>query len=293
MYADSLALAGRHDTVRMPVIWLAVALSLTLHALVLFGWLPQFEPVRLDSASEDPSRTNLTVQIAPERSAAPPSRAAPPTASAPPAPPRRGLPDKPRVRPPSPPPAVPFNRPTPYVPAPAEQPPAATPPEGDLAAYIEARRRARGETTDPRGALSREIAPPQQEESEEERRRRIVAANLGLDRAPSFGGDPRTGGGIFQITRMTYGDAEFVFFGWNKDIKRNSRQRITVAKGDAPDIETAVIRRMIAIIREHEKGDFTWVSHRLGRDVTLSARPADTSGLEDFLKREFYGTAAR
>jgi hypothetical protein len=124
-------------------------------------------------------------------------------------------------------------------------------------------------------------------------RRRIVAANLGLDRAPSFGGDPRTGGGIFQITRMGFADAEFVFFGWNKDIKRNSRQRIEVQKGDNPSVELAVVRRMIVIIREHEKGDFTWISQRLGREVTLSARPADSAGLEEFLMKEFYMSASR
>lgn len=92
---------------------------------------------------------------------------------------------------------------------------------------------------------------------------------------------------------MTYGDAEFVFFGWNKDIKRNSRQRIEVTRGEHPSIELAVVRRMIGIIREHEKGDFTWVSHRLGREVTLSARPSDTVGLEEFLMKEFYMTASR
>lgn len=276
----------------MPAIGLAVALSLALHALLLFAWLPRFEPVRLDTASRQAPRAGLVVQLEPGRRAAPTPSAGQPVPRAAPPPPRRGLPEKARARPPSPPRAVPFNRPTPYVPAPPEQPPAATPPDGDLAAYIEARRRARGET-DPRAALSREIAPPQQEESEEERRRRIVAANLGLDRAPAFVANPRAGGGIFQITRMGYTDAEFVFFGWNKNIGRNSRQRIGVVRGDSPDIEIAVIRRMIAIIREHEQGDFTWVSQRLGRDVTLSARTADSAGLEDFLKREFYGAAPR
>jgi hypothetical protein len=289
----------RHDSVRVPVIWFAAALSIALHALVLFGWLPQFEPIKLDAAlSEDPSRTQLTVQIAPERPRAQPQPAQPPsTARIAPPPARRGLPEPPRARPPSPPRAVPFNRPAPYTPAPpdrpAVKPPPAPAPEGDFASLLEQRRRERGESTEPRAALREEIAPPQPQESDEERRRRIVAANLGLDRTPSFGGDPRTGGGIFQITRLNYADAEFVFFGWNKDVKRNTRQRIEVAKGDNPTIEIAVVRRMIAIIREHEKGDFTWVSHRLGREVTLSARPADAAGLEDFLMREFYMAGTR
>jgi hypothetical protein len=45
---------------------------------------------------------------------------------------------------------------------------------------------------------------------------------------------------------------------------------------------------MIAIIRDHERGDFVWESRRLGRNVTLSARPRDEAGLKDFLMREFF-----
>jgi hypothetical protein len=287
----------RHDTVRVPVIWFAAALSVALHLLVLFAWLPQFEPIKLDDKADEPSHSSLNVQITPERPRAQAQMPSSPQVAQAPPPPRRGLPEPPRARPPSPPPAVPFNRPSPYVPKPPDQPPSAKPappaPESDFAAMLEQRRRARGETSDARAALREEIAPPQQQESEEQRRSRIVAANLGLDRAPSFGGDPRTGGGIFQITRMGFADAEFVFFGWNKDIKRNSRQRIEVQKGDNPSVELAVVRRMIVIIREHEKGDFTWISQRLGREVTLSARPADSAGLEEFLMKEFYMSASR
>jgi len=49
------------------------------------------------------------------------------------------------------------------------------------------------------------------------------------------------------------------------------------------------VRRMIELIRTHYKGDFKWESHRLDRVVTLSARPEDSEGLEDFLLREFFG----
>jgi len=87
---------------------------------------------------------------------------------------------------------------------------------------------------------------------------------------------------------MSYDYAEFVFFGWNKDIRRDTAQTIDVRKGAESDIRIAVIRRMIAIIREHENGDFVWESHRLERHVTLSARPRDNAGLEDFLWKEFF-----
>jgi hypothetical protein len=60
-------------------------------------------------------------------------------------------------------------------------------------------------------------------------------------------------------------------------------------------MQIAVVRRMIEIIRENTDtdGDFLWISHRLDRELTLSARPEDTAGLEDFLMQEFFGKQAR
>ena len=79
-----------------------------------------------------------------------------------------------------------------------------------------------------------------------------------------------------------------MFYGWNKDIRRDTAHTIEVRKGQHANIRLAVVRRMIAIIREYEKEDFVWESHRLNRDVTLSARPRDTAGLEAFLIEEFF-----
>ena len=160
------------------------------------------------------------------------------------------------------------------------------PPSDDLASFIEARRRAREPA--PASAPSQASPPAPPADSEQERRNRIVADNLGLNRTPSFGAERKHGGGIFQVQRIGYNDAEFFFFGWNKAISRNSQQMIEVRRGDNPSTELAVVRRMIAIIREHEQGDFVWQSQRLGRDVSLSARMSDNAGLEDFLMREFF-----
>jgi hypothetical protein len=153
---------------------------------------------------------------------------------------------------------------------------------------VEARRRARAQAA---AEAAPPASPPPSTSSAEDanaRANRIAAANLGANRKPSFGSDNRRGGGVFGIERISYDSAEFTFYGWNKDIKRNTLQLIEVRKGDEPDIRIAVIRRMIAIIREQEKEDFVWESKRLGRDVVLSARPRDTRGLEDFLMREFF-----
>jgi hypothetical protein len=95
------------------------------------------------------------------------------------------------------------------------------------------------------------------------------------------------------LGRVNYDTADFLFFGWNKDIKRKIMQTIEVRRDNNPDIRIAVVRKMISIIREYERGDFVWDSQRLGRSLTLSARPADNAGLEEFMMREFFEVPQR
>ena len=176
---------------------------------------------------------------------------------------------------------------TPVLPAVPPQP-ATIPqpaPVTDLAAYIEARRRERGESP---SSAQQPSSSEKAAEDENERQNRIIAANIGMNGRPTFGKDPKSGGGIFQIKTMEYSYAEFYFFGWDKDIKRNTKQVIEVRKGDNPDIQIAIVRKMIGIIREHETENFLWESHRLGRQVTLSARARDTAELEAFMLQEFF-----
>ena len=105
----------------------------------------------------------------------------------------------------------------------------------------------------------------------------------------TFGYDPTRRGGVFHIEHLSDDAAEFIFYGWHKAMRRNMAQLIEVRKGGNPNIRIAIIRRMIAIIREYEQDDFVWESQRLGRNVTLSARARDNAGLEDFLMIEFFG----
>lgn len=270
----------------VPTIRVAFVLSVVLHAIVLFGLHPREHELSLELDERGTGGGPLVLQLAPEPSRAtspPPSPVPAPVAQAPA--PKRAAPVKAAPRPSPTPPVIAQAQPAPVAVPPPAPPaaaaPALTPVEGDFSSFLDARRRARG-------AAPAESAPSTRElEDERERHNQAVAANLGLNRTPTFGRD-RSGGGVFQIQRMSVDSAEFIFFGWNADIRRNSTQRIEVTKGDNADIQIAVVRRMIGIIRDHESGDFTWISQRLGRDVTLSARAGDNAGLEDFMMQEFF-----
>lgn len=181
-----------------------------------------------------------------------------------------------------PPPAPAPPATVPAVPSPVP-PPAPVPIEGDLSAYIAARRRARGEAE----------APPSAADAEKARRDRIVASNLASLNVTAAGTEMRNAGGLFSMRRVSEDEAEFLFFGWSNEAQRRQTQAIEVKKGSAPNIQLAVVRKMISIIRADVEGDFTFRSARSGRDVRLSARVADNAELEQFMLREFFETVER
>ena len=285
MSAPLDALRGRYDRIAIPTIWLAFALSLVLHALLLVGRMPKVQVTPSEGPEPGKSSASLAVRLAPMPSIssapAPMSQANPAQNRAQSTPSRIPAPRAAQRRPllPSA-PLLALERPPPSRVAPPAPEIARAPATEDFASNVEARQRARG--------LAAAGPPSPPAESEQERIDRDAATRLGLNRTPSFGSDPARGGGIFQIARMGYNDAEFFFYGWNKAIRRNSRQMIEVQRGNNPSMEIAVVRRMIQIIRDHEREDFIWESHRLGREVNLSARQADNAGLEDFLMMEFF-----
>jgi hypothetical protein len=96
--------------------------------------------------------------------------------------------------------------------------------------------------------------------------------------------------GIFQITSKGVQTGRFTFRGWDNDPRQSTWKSYEVDAGVGGDVELALIRRMISIIRENYSGDFNWESQRMGRVVVLSARPADTAKLEKFLHKEFFGS---
>ena len=283
----------------MPRIWLAIVLSLLVHVAAILK-LPQFRLTPAENVDRGDTRGPMMVRLAPRPEVEPaPPEPAPPLVLRPErTPPRAAPPSREPPRRKDPPPVIALEKKAPEAPPPQRAAPVPTPsppravPDSDFASYVEARRRARGETAPPAAPAEAPAGAPAAEDPNA-RANRIAAANLGLDRTPSFGSARQPGGGIFGIERLTYDYAEFVFYGWNKDIRRNTTQRIEVRKGNNADIRIAVVRRMIVIIREHEQGDFVWESLRLGRNVTLSARTRDNAGLEEFMMREFFGDDRR
>ncbi|WP_426175812.1 hypothetical protein [Massilia sp. TWR1-2-2] len=163
----------------------------------------------------------------------------------------------------------------------ADPKPVLSPPpqEVDMQAYVEARRKARG---------AKEPSDQPAEESENARADRIAKANIAAANGRSRGDDKNETGGVFTLTNKTSLSADLKFRGWNPNFKRRWLQQVTVEVGGEPDVEIAVVKKMIELIRKEKTGDFEWDSHRLQRVVTMSARPADTAELQAFLFKEMF-----
>ena len=119
----------------------------------------------------------------------------------------------------------------------------------------------------------------QRQLSAEEKRMANIRRNL----------QPQGTSGVFQIISKGVRTARFSFRGWTTDYNNSRREVIEVDAGLNGDVERAIVRRMIELIRKHFNGNFNWESHRLNRVVVLSARMEDNAGLEDFLMLEFFG----
>ena len=291
MHDEAGNIDRRRDGITISNFQLAIALSVLLHVAVLWQWQIQKPP--LDDASPPPLTVKLQpIPGPPPAVVTPPQRRAivPPVPPVPPAPPVAAPTPPPVARAPQTPPTPPRNAPPPVIaitpPAPKEAapPPMRAPPAEDFAAYVEAQRRARGE--------SPAVASPPAED-ENARATRLAVANLATQKAQGVGydpnrSDPNRSGGIFTMKNRGVDYAEFMFNGWHTDARRNLQQLVEVLKGNNENIELAVVRKMIEIIRANVQGDFQWRSHRMNKVVTLSARERDNAGLEEFMIREFF-----
>jgi hypothetical protein len=251
---------------------LAVGLSLLAHALLLA--LPMKKPPP-EILGANPGPLNVTLGVPqPE----PPSESTPPPTPVP-----QPLPVQPRPRPQrtpreTPPPAVAQATP----PALPEPTPAA--PQVDMLAMINARRERRRADE---AAAARAGAPPASPAavSPQDSATESIARNL-----QALGGGDEGIGGVFEVLRKGTRTGEFAFNGFRGESQKRWREVIEVDAGPGGDIERAMIRSMIALIRQHYPGDFNWKSPRQGRVVVLSARPEDNEYLENYLLREFFDT---
>jgi len=278
------ALRSRYDRITISTIHVAFALSLLLHLMAMWNWSSKIKMRPFDDTRMGEQGGSLAVRIV--QPPAPPPRPAP-SVDSPPVPERRLTAPKSAHRPPSAPRVLAAERQAKSASmAPPPRPaPAARPATGDdLASYIEARRRNREPPSPPSMAV--QTAPPS--ESEQARQNREAAARLGFSATPTFGSNKNLGGGTFQVRSVGIDRAELAFYGWNKFINRISLQVFEVPRGNHPNMQLAVVRKIIEIIRDQESGNFTWESLRLRRDLTLSARPADNAGLEAFMLEEFF-----
>lgn len=288
--------SDRMKGTRRATIFTGLGLSLFIHALVLWMLLAH-APIELNMPQSQAERS-MTVSLAPpatQAAASPPPAAAPALpAPAKPAPPKtlkRKSPAKPRApKPPANKPAVKPERTPPIAknamrkaPAPAVEPPAAAAPD-DMFTQLEAARKRRAEARAQAGLDAAESAPAPQTRNDNS----IALANIATSLKRAKDAEQADSGGVFQLRRVGEREAVFYFRGWSANAGRNSTRLVTVDQGADIDIQTAVVKKMIEIIREERPGDFIWDSHRLGKQVELSARPQDSARLQQFLLKEFF-----
>lgn len=251
---------------------LALLVALLFHGAVF--WLVMQPKPFLREKKHAEGNGEQTVWLAPLPKPAPkpaPAKARPQTTA-------KAI-SRPQVRPPI---ANTITLPTP-VPPPVPEPVKVQPtpePAEDMMALVESRRKRRAET---RSAPDSE----QNAESDSQRAVRQAHANLANLQARAKASNEQHGG-VFSLGRISSFKGEFTFNGWNKNLKRQSPRLVEVELGNEKDIETAIIKSMIAQIRKEREAEFTWESHRLGRVVPLNARPEFGAELQVFLMKEFF-----
>lgn len=243
--------------------WWLLVFSILLHSLIITQ--VKKDPLPIGQAA--PKVTGpLNVRITP------PPRPEPETTETPPPPPvvtRPRLLAVPTLTPRKPAIELPPPEPPPVPPPPVPQPPMS------FAEMVAARRAQRAPT------VSEHADAREQAERAGNTRDASIQRNLKTLQ------DDGTSG-VFVIVNKGSRYGTFQFRGWKREDRNNWRETIEVDAGNGGDVELAIVRRMIDLIRGHYQGNFNWESHRLGRVVILSARPDDQPGLEAFLMREFF-----
>jgi hypothetical protein len=271
-----VAIAGSSGLARSPI-RVAVGLSIALHVLLLVIPLK----AKLEGAASNAAMVQgpLNVQLGS------PSPPAPVIEAKPESKPERAARPRREIQPPPRPLTVPHSPDAIKLPPPPVQEPEPMPapkpePQFDMAALIQANRARRraAELAELRGSGAGGAMGSDE----------AATANLNRNLQSLRSSDGT--GGVFRILRMGARTGEFAFNGWRRERGRQWREVIEVDAGPGGNLERAIVRRMIVLIREHYTGDFNWESPRIGRVVVLSAAPENNEELEDYLMREFFGT---
>lgn len=160
-----------------------------------------------------------------------------------------------------------------------------TPPELDMSTMLNAARERRRAT--------QEVAQNQEAQQGSRGMSPQEAAEANVRRSMQQASGRQGTNGVFQIISKSTRMASFSFRGWKASANNSWRQVIEVDAGLGGNVELAIVRRMIELIRTHYTGDFSWESQRLGRVINLSARPQDSTELETFMMREFFSIPDR
>ena len=259
-------------------LYMGVGISLLCHAL-LFVLMPRrLEPGNPPNEMAANTKGPLVVRLMPPVASIEPLPAIPDAPTVPP--PRRHTPAPtmmavPKTQAQNP--VVPLEAPAPRIQSPPD-----TPELPSMMAMIEAaraRRRAAEEAAQRYNAEMRAQENPSGGDA--------AGANLARN-LQSLAGRGGTSG-VFQILQKGHRSGQFAFRGWTTGGGRGDwKEVIEVDAGPQGDIELAMVRKMIELIRQHYQGNFNWESYRLGRVIVLSARLEDSAGLETFLMREFF-----
>jgi hypothetical protein len=167
---------------------------------------------------------------------------------------------------------------------PPNSPPVVSEQPSDMSAMLEAKRNKRQNEEAQAALENAEAAAGSNGPSVDER----IASNINrnLRKSKSDGT-----GGMFQITHVGVREGEFRFNGWHPG-SDNWHESYTVDAGIGGNVRLAIVKKVIEVIRKYKTGDFEFDSRKLGRSVTMSARPEDNDALVEFLMKEFFDESA-
>jgi hypothetical protein len=255
---------------------LCIALSMLLHLALLL--IPVTKPTLSPAAASSQVQGPLTVHLANPAPRAPQTEVKSPST-----PPKRPLI---AMRHPSSKTAPTFTIPTqPETPPPPQEPAVQPPPEEDMLTQLNAKRAARQAAEEQAAQENAAAAAGGGEPTATQRIMNNINRAIGEAKGEGTGG-------VFEVTHRGVREGTFKFNGWHPGSGAMPPQTYTVDAGEGGNVELAIVKKVIEVIRKYKKGDFEFESQRLGHPVTMSARPADNASLEAFLMEELFGAGS-